>query len=199
MKVRIQTVLALVLLGACQGAPDPDPGPLPTGPVKPDVAISRAPWKEVHVDWKQRLDQAYVFVEQRGDYRKVRDSVEELFRQAESQGIQPAGPLFGLFYDDPGQVPLEQLRARMCLPVSGAQSVRAPLAYDVLESKPVVYCIAGGPYHEVPRSYAGVIRYLEERGWVEAGPWRETYLNPEAVRTGEELLTEVQVPWRIAE
>ena len=199
MKARIQTLLVLALLAACQSSPEPGPAPLPSAPVMPDVAVSRAPWDEVHVEWKQRLDQAYVFIDQRGDYRKVRESIEELFRQAEAQGVQPAGPLFGLFYDDPGRVPLDELRARMCLPVSGAQTVRAPLQYDVLDSKPVVYCIAGGPYHEVPRSYPGVIKYLEEHGWVEAGPWRETYLNPEAARTGEELLTEVQVPWRVAE
>ena len=83
--------------------------------------------------------------------------------------------------------------------MAGAQTVSAPLQYDVLESKPVVYCIAGGPYQEVPRSYPGVARYLEEHGWIEAEPWRETYLNPEAARSGEELLTEVQVPWRVAE
>ena len=192
MKHRI-ALAVLLLPAACTGSPDP----APELPVRPDVAVSRAPFAEVHVSWKQRLDQAYVWLEHRGPYGEVGRSVQALLAEVERQGIEPAGPVFGLFDDDPAAVAPENLRARVCVPVQGGQRIHAPLQYAVLPGKPVVYALVGGAYAQVPGSWAGLERYLSERGWVTDGPWRQIFLNPGEAASPDELLTEVQVPWTV--
>lgn len=160
-----------------------------------DLPITRAPFQEVHANWKQRLDQPYVFVEMTGSYTAIGDSLARADAAMRDQGLEPSGPPFALYYDDPGQVSIDQLRARACFPVAGPVAPRPPLAYDVLESTTVVYAYVAGPYPEVPRAYPGMFEYLKSLSWTDAGPIRESYLvDPGTVTDFGELLTEVQIP-----
>lgn len=190
--------LALALLPlACQSAAGRSSvrTPLSGLEVQPDLAVSHPPFGDVQASWKQRIAQPYVFLEALGSYTQVGQHLGELVRMATEQGLEISGPPFALYYDDPGQVPVEALRLRACLPVTGPIGYRAPLRYDVLESTTVVYAFASGPYPEVPRIYPALFRYLAELGWRENGPIRESYLvSPADVEDFSELVTEVQVP-----
>jgi len=164
-----------------------------------DVPISRAPYEQVAVNWKHRLDQAYVYIEHNGDYRTIGQAFSALLEALDVQQIAPTGPMFGLYYDDPSMVAPEALRARACMPVSAETSGRGSLRFDVLPSTTVAYAVVAGAYSEVPRAYPALLDFLRGRGWQLAGPLREIYVNPEAALEGGELLTEVQAPWRGAD
>lgn len=164
-------------------------------PTTPDVAISRAPFEEVHCAYKERLDQPYVFLELTGSYAVSGRSIPELARLMKEQGLVPSGPPFGLYFDDPGQVPVDRLRARVGFPVESQAAVREPLRVDVLPSATVAYALVGGAYPEVPRSYPGLLAYVHKMHWVLAGPIREIYLvEPASVKDWTELRCEVQIP-----
>jgi effector-binding domain-containing protein len=192
-------ILPLCLLAACSAsstAPDAarSVGGSPTTFVA-DLAVAQAPFTHVSVDWKQRLDQPYVFVEARGSYTQVGRALERVFKLAAENGIEPSGAPFALYYDDPGKVAVESLRLRACLPVATPTETRGELGYAVLESTTVAYAYIGGPYPEVPRSYPALFAFLARMDWVENGPIREIYLvNPAEVRDFSELVTEVQLP-----
>lgn len=194
---RLRSLLvALLGLAACQvPAFDPDPPQLTVASTQTDLPVARAPYTSVSASWKQRLDQPYVYVEARGDYRNVGRSLERVLELADAANLEPQGPPFALFYDDPGRVPLDQLRLRACLPVAALVQVEVPLLYEVLDSTTVVYAYVGGPYPEVARAYPGLFAYLRELDWVEAGPIREIYLkDPAEVASWDELVTEIQIP-----
>lgn len=166
---------------------------------QPDLPISEPPFDRVHANWKQRLDQPYVFVPYEGSYVETGRLLPMVQRAMLEQGLEPTGPPFALFYDDPGQVPVEKLRSRACVPVDRPVDPSGGLDYDVLPSTTVVYAFASGAYPEVPRCYPGLYGYLATMGWVEDGPIRETYLvSPSEVQSFELLLTEVQIPVRFA-
>ncbi len=161
----------------------------------PDIAVTEEPFADVHANWKQRLDQPYVFLEHQGDYRIAGKRFTELHGLLAERDIAVAGPPFILFYDDPSAVPVDQLRSRVCLPVAGAVSAQGKLRYEVLPSTTVVYAVVSGPYPETPRAYPGMYRYLESMHWVENGPLREIYLvRPDATGNWDELLCEIQIP-----
>lgn len=161
----------------------------------PDLPVSVPPFREVHASWKQRLDQPYVFLEHRGSYTETGALLATVHREMVAQGLEPSGPPFALFYDDPAKVPVPDLRSRACMPVAGVRAPQAPLAYDVLPSQTVAYAYASGPYPEVPRAYPGVFAYLTQMGWVQRGPVRETYIVPPgAAASFEELIAEIQIP-----
>ena len=185
-------VLALGSLGAsCQSTANSNT----VYPYTPDIAVTQAPYTNVTANWKQRLDQPYVFFENRGDYRLAGQRFEALHEALRESAIIASGPPFMLFYDDPAKVPVDELRSRVCLPVGTQVAAQAPLAFDILPSTTVVYAVVAGPYPEVPRAYPGLYRYLDSMHWVENGPLREIYLvKPDASGGWDELLCEVQIP-----
>lgn len=193
--------LSLIALASCSGSPSLELHAAssdartqrPT--YSTDVPVSRAPYDQVAVNWKHRLDQAYVYVEHRGDYRAIGKAFEQLLEALDAQQVAPTGPMFGLYYDDPGSVPTAELRARACMPVAAGTSARGTLRFDVLPSTTVAYAVAAGAYSEVPRCYPSLLGYLKERHWQLSGPLREIYVNPEVALEGGELLTEIQAPW----
>ena len=203
--LRARSALALVLfacLHACQATPSgrssaqpgrPAQGEAP--PVRPDLAVSYAPHDGLEVHWKQRLAQPYLFLEARGSYTGVGALLEETDRHMRDAGLVAAGPPFALFYDDPGTVPVTELRMRACFPVAGAVRAPAPLTAATLPGTTVVYAFVGGPYPEVPRAYPKLFAFLDELGWVLDGPVREVYLvHPGTVSDWSELVSEVQLP-----
>ncbi len=196
--------LALVLLAAaaCHTSPGRASKPEPLEPSvpawEPDLPLSEPPYDVVHVNWKERLPQPYVYVEHRGNYTAVGPRLESMAAELAERGIRTSGPPFALYFDDPGTVPIEELYARACFPVESPGGVPAPLASDVLPGGTVVYAFVAGAYPEVPRTYPALYDYLGRFNWVENGPIREIYLvNPVGVSSYDELICEVQIPARM--
>jgi effector-binding domain-containing protein len=162
---------------------------------QPDLEISRPPFTKVNANWKQRLDQPYIFVEYVGSYVQTGRLLPMVQQAMLEQGIEASGAPFCLFFDDPGKVPSDELRSRACIPVDSPELPDGELTYDVLPSTTVAYAYASGAYPEVPCCYPGLYTYLGKMGWVEDGPIRETYLvSPADVKDFAALLTEVQIP-----
>lgn len=189
---------ALAACGSTRGSASP-PVAASARRYVPDLPVSVAPFTDVHANFKERLEQPYVYVELRGSYTQTGRALQGLAETMRSAGIEPSGPPFGLYFDDPGRTAVDALRSRACFPVERPVDDSGKLAFDVLPSAQVVYAVVGGPYPEVPRAYPGVYAYLKRMGWVEAGPIREIYLvAPGSVASFAELLCEVQIPARAA-
>ena len=160
-----------------------------------DLAISHPPFEEVHCNWKDRIDQSYVYLEHVGPYARTGALIPEVHRILNTQRIKPAGPPFSLFYDDPGSKPPGELRSRACVPVGPWTRPARPLSKDALPSRTVAYAVAAGPYPGVPACYPGIFGYLSRMNWKLSGPIREIYMVPPSEVTGYEgLLCEVQMP-----
>lgn len=161
----------------------------------PDLPVNQAPFNEVHASWKQRLEQPYVFMEHTGSYTETGALIPTLHRELLAQGLEPSGPPFALYYDDPAVTAAGDLRSRACVPILAPRSPVTPLRYDVLPSTTVAYAFAAGPYPEAPRVYPGVFAFMDKMNWSLAGPIREVYLTPPNPDTpAGELVCEVQVP-----
>ncbi|MEO6709696.1 MAG: GyrI-like domain-containing protein [Planctomycetota bacterium] len=193
------SLVLLVLVSSCATG-DVDPAAdlgarAPSILQEPDLALTMPPYSEVHANWKQRLDQPYVYVDWVGSYTGIGEALGKADQAVRAQHIEPSGPPFALYYDDPGTVATNALRARACFPVDSVVTPAAGLQYDVLESTTVVYAFVVGPYPEVPRAYPGLFEYMRSLSWSEAGPIRETYLvDPGGVSDWNQLVTEVQIP-----
>ncbi|MFT7668332.1 MAG: effector-binding domain-containing protein [Planctomycetota bacterium] len=192
-------------LGACIAPFDANPQSVNAGTdgqgigqwhsFEPDMPVNSAPFQNMNVNWKQRIDQPYVYVDFVGSYTETGRLLPSVHRSMVEQGLKPAGPPFGLFYDDPGKTPMEQLRSRACVPVDERVQTSGSLRFDILPSTTVTYAYVAGAYPEVPRSLPGLFDYMAKSGWVENGPIRETYLiAPDSVTNFDELITEVQIP-----
>jgi len=193
----VAVVLSLALLATSSCSAQFSQRPEAAGRTTPefDLQVARAPFEQVDVNWKHRLDQPYVYVEARGSYTAVGRALDELFNALRAQGVEASGPPFVLYYDDPGRKPASELRLRACVPTSAGAAAALPLAYDVLPSTTVVYAYVAGPYPEAPRAYPALFSYLARMNWVENGPIREVYYrSPAEVKDWSELVCEIQLP-----
>lgn len=191
--------LALLVVAAtgfaCHATKPADPSPSSRWSYTPDLPPTRAPYREVHANYKERLEQRYVYVDVLGSYVQTGRALAPLAERMRVAGLEPSGPPFGLYFDDPGKVAVAELRSRACFPVDRAPGATSGLDADVLPRAHVVYAVVAGAYPEVPRAYPGLYAYMERMGWVEAGPIREIYLvAPATVASPDELLCEVQIP-----
>jgi effector-binding domain-containing protein len=171
--------------------------PTQSGPGRAFAARSAGGLVGVEANWKERMSQPYVFLQRRGDYRRLGQAMRELLECAQDAGLETTGAPFALFFDDPGRVPAAELRARVCLPV-GDRPGRLPerVEFDVLPRSMVVYARVRGSYPEVASAYPALFQYLHELGWRQGGPIREVYLvNPLEAQGHDDVLTEVQIPW----
>lgn len=185
-------VLLLLLVSSCHsGSPASR-----ASPTRVDVAVAQAPFADVDVQWKERLEGRYVYRELVGDYRGAWAELEAFLQTAAQSGFTPAGAPFCLFYDDPGSVPVQKLRARICLPVDPEARSTGSLDEDVLPGGTVAYAVIAAEHGAVPQSYPAIYRFLDANGWVENGPLREILLR--AASGDDPPWTEVQVPWRAA-
>ncbi|QDU84992.1 Bacterial transcription activator, effector binding domain [Planctomycetes bacterium Pla163] len=165
--------------------------------VRSDVGVARPPYSSVETEWKERLDQAYVFLELLGPYEQTGRFMPELAQHLEAQGIRAEGAPFALFYDDPTRTAASDLRSRLAVPVAPGTPFSAPLGYAILPSDQVIYARVAGAYDSVSLAYPSMFSVMRERGWVLDGPIREIYLvDPTSVRSFDELVTEIQMPWR---
>lgn len=195
-----RTLVLGLLLTACHTNPPATPRA-----VEPDLGaavraelelpVSSPPHEGLAAQWKERLDERYAYIELVGSYTETARALGGVLRELASRGVEPSGPPFALFFDDPARTNVSQLRSRACVPVGCDVELPLPYAIDVLPSALVVYGYVGGPYSDVPRAYPGLYAFMKKLGWAEAGPVREIYLvAPGSVRDWAELVTEVQIP-----
>jgi effector-binding domain-containing protein len=184
--------LAVVLVPSCKALGTPADDPLPALRARSVPPLGTVAPTPIEANWKERLEQPYVFLERRGDYRNLAEAMDRLVSEARALVLEAVGPPFALFLDDPGKTPLSELRARVCIPVDGRPARLGQLRYEILPRSMVVYARVQGTHADVARAYPALFAYLRQLGWQPGGPIREVYLSG---RGAAELLTEVQIPW----
>ncbi len=176
----------MVLLVAGCAASGPAPAKASGGPA-PEPQYAEAAWKE-------RLPVRYVFVEHRGDYRALELSMRRLLVLVREAGVASAGPPFALFFDDPGAVAADALRARACVPTDETLvEMPAGLEQDRLEGGLVVYARVRGRYPDAAKAYPSLFEFARKLGWSMCGPVREVYLADQRTEGRGDDLTEVQI------
>lgn len=179
----------LTALAACASAPTEA-----AWTYQPDLAVSHPPYATVHTNWKERLAQPYVYVEHVGSYTVTGRLLAGLHERMLAAGVAASGPPFGLYFDDPGEVAVAELRSRACFPIEPG-SATGTLTQDVLPAATVVYAVVSGPYPGVARAYPALFEHAGRMGWIADGPVREVYLTPPSQAADPAaLLCEIQVP-----
>jgi effector-binding domain-containing protein len=196
-RLHLTALAAGLCLGACQSSATHGSTPGFARAIRSDLEmpVAAPPYDRVQANWKERLDQRYACLEIRGTYTQTARALKDVLEAVQRAGLEPDGAPFALFYDDPGETPVGELRSRACVPIGGEGAIEAPYEIDVLPSATVVYAFIGGPYGDVPRAYPGVFAFVKHMGWKECGPIREVYLVPPgSVSDWSELVCELQIP-----
>jgi len=126
----------------------------------------------------------------RGQYAEIGAAFATLGRAI---GGLVAGKPFGLFYD--GEYRETDADFEGCFPVKREKSLKE-VAFRQLPGGRAVTMIYQGPYHQVGRSYAKVLSYINEMGYHPLLPTREVYIKgPGMIFKGnpKNYLTDIQI------
>jgi len=175
----------LLLVSACTAAPAAGPAH-DASPVPAAAPMSST--SSVVPNWKERLEQPYLYRDHVGDYRELPGALRELLENSAAR--DRSGAAFVLFYDDPRRVPVAELRARVCIPVAQRPDALAGLRYDVLPRALVAYAHVESGEAAAARSYPALFAYMQELGWPAGIPVREIYRGLDDAGAP----TEVQIP-----
>jgi DNA gyrase inhibitor GyrI len=117
-----------------------------------------------------------------GPYADAGKALTELMDMAQKQKLEPAGPMFGMYYDNPAQVKPESTKYEVCIPVKAGTKVMKvdkKTGFSVKKVAPMQVAVTDymGPYDQVSPTYAKLYKWVGENNYQPAGPMMEWYLS----------------------
>ncbi len=130
------------------------------------------------------------YVSEVGPYgESIRRGFKRLFDWLEARRIEPIGPSFALFYDDPRKVAPENRRCDLCAPIGPDVTGDGEVRTKEVGGWRVATTIYQGQ-ENAAQAYDQVYQWLRDQGYHEADAPIEKFHS----RLGEELRAEIGVP-----
>ena len=146
---------------------------------------------------KLKKSKAYkvAYIEHVGAYDKVPygDYYDKLFVWTKHKNLRPAGPPMAIFLDRPEETPPEKLRCEVLIPIQGEAKPEGEIKIKEIPSTDVTSITHRGPTKDYPKTYEKLRKWVDENGYVYAGPVMEIYLSkPKIVRGETVVFTNIQ-------
>jgi effector-binding domain-containing protein len=155
---------------------------------------------DIKVQVKQTEPRMVAFISCRGSYDQMAEVFPRLFLWIQEKGYITAGPPSGVYYNNPREVPPQELLWEVRCPIGGKVSPHPPDEQGVgvkqVEPLEVAATIHRGPYPEVGATYQALGDWIAANGYEVTGPPEEVYLTPPTAVSPEDLFTEVRLPVR---
>ncbi|MFP4029395.1 MAG: GyrI-like domain-containing protein [Candidatus Brocadiia bacterium] len=137
-----------------------------------------------------------------GSYSQTGDQLDELMAWLLRAGHPYSEPPRTIFYDDPEEVPEEDLRAEVCLPIEEECEARDEVERKRLEAGTFACLMHEGAYEGIRDKYEQIFDWIDENGYEyikEMGVREVLHTIIGETQEQEELLTEIRVPVRETE
>ena len=131
-------------------------------------------------------------LEHTGPYDRMGEVFARLGEYAARKGL--TGDVVGIYFDDPTQVPAEQLKALVGMVVPDGTMPDSGFKLQEIPAQEVVYAILKGPYEEIAKEYPYMMEWAKTKGYQVNGPLMEIYLEAGPDVSPEQLVTEVRIP-----
>ena len=137
----------------------------------------------------------YFCIEYKGPFTQIQEAIAKMAEEMRSQNAGPAGPLMGIYYNNPAQVSVEELQWEVGFPTTPQTLIQPPLIKKEWNYTQVAVCLHQGAYEDTADTITKIIDWMTEKGYVPAGPIMERYLdmNPAELKP-EQRKTEVWIP-----
>lgn len=120
--------------------------------------------------------------------------IGELTRWAMGKGLQIAGTPFTIYYNNPMEVPIEELVFEVGMPIVGETQPEGKVKIKIIPSQMVLSTMLVGPYDKLGEIHMALGEYADKNGYEIIGAPMEIYFNCPTDVSESELLTEVHFP-----
>jgi AraC family transcriptional regulator len=148
---------------------------------------------------REMPEMAVLSVEHAGSYMQIGKAFDTLMGWVAARGLlSPEMRMIGIFYDDPGVVPAEELRSRAGVVLPRDVEISTPVSMASIPAGEYAVLRHQGPYGDMQAAYQWLYGvWLVQSGREAAdAPCFEEYLNNPKDTSPSELLTEICLPLR---
>jgi len=138
--------------------------------------------------------QQVAYISFKGPFDEVPVLMGEVVGFIMAKGLQMMGPPFGVYYNSPQEVPVEELMYEVGMPFAGEAVEEGRVKIKTVQEKLVLSSVHKGPYNEVGKVYGAIAQYAYQNGYEIIGPPMEIYLSDPNETPENELLTECTFP-----
>jgi len=135
-------------------------------------------------------------IEKEGPIGEMGKVLEQLSQFLKERKVKITGAAMGLFHDDPKSFNPQKARYEVCLPISGKIKGEGEIKSKELEKGAYACMTYSGPIEKITDAYQTILKWIEENGYMIAGPTREVYHKGIGGAGGslQECLIELQFP-----
>ncbi len=134
------------------------------------------------------------YISFKGSYDEVPVLLGEIVGFIMAKGLQIMGPPFGVYYNSPQEVPVEELMYEVGIPFVGESLEEGRIKIKIMPAQLVLSAIHKGPYNEVGTVIGALAEHAYKNGYEIIGAPMEIYLSDPNEVPENELLTEVCFP-----
>lgn len=116
------------------------------------------------------------YIERKGSYSGVGESMRKLKAWIDSKGIEQAGYPFCMFYDNPTETPEAELRSEACIPVGKPFVPEGEVKSKTLDEVTAAETRHEGRPEEFAGTYGPFLEGLLKQGYRIIGPAREYFM-----------------------
>ena len=119
----------------------------------------------------------YAALEMIGDYQQHSEAFPKIYELAVSQNLGYAVEVFGIYFNDPSQVPVEQLEWELGFQLAEGQTVKEPLVEKKWDYAQVATITYAGPFtDEMGSALEALFSWVMSNGYTPAGPKMQKYV-----------------------
>jgi AraC family transcriptional regulator len=156
--------------------------------------------KEMNTEAKIRKTEpmTVAFIAMEGSLSLINSAFGKLYTFVAEEGFIPAVPPSRIYFNVPGQVPDQELKWELRVPIAGICDPSEPdakgLGFRCLEETTVASIIHRGPFSTIGDTYNKLKSWIASNGYKVAGPCEEVYLTEPGNTPPAELMTEIRFP-----
>jgi effector-binding domain-containing protein len=166
---------------------------LVTAALSLSMPASRA-GQDIQVSLQEVEPFLYCSVSHRGPYSQMAEAMDQLVLNMQQQNLSPAGQPFSIYHNTPEDTAPAQLEWELGFPIPAQLMPQPPLNRGEWTYAQVAVTRHKGPYEKSGDTILAVFEWIEDNGYIPAGPILARYLNMPGEVPASELQTEIWVP-----
>lgn len=143
---------------------------------------------------KKLGERQVAYVTYKGAYDEMPTLLGEVVGFIMAKGLQMMGPPFGIYFNSPQEVPVEELMYEVGMPFAGEAEEESRVKIKTVPAQMVLSTVHKGPYSECGMAIGALAEFAYKKGYGITGPPMETYLSDPNETPENELLTEICFP-----
>ncbi len=143
---------------------------------------------------KKIRERQVAYISYKGPFEEIPVLMGEVVGFIMARGLQMMGPPFGVYFNSPQEVPVEELMYEIGIPFAGETEEEGRVKIKTEPEKLVLSTVYKGPYSEAGMAIGALGEYAYRNGYEIIGPPIETYISDPNETPENDLVTEMAFP-----